>query len=81
MDLEMIDEMQRMLDLACARPDAPEGRSALQRVAELWRRFVADLEKGIAFSATIPISDRQALVALMGAHLDRLEAELAAECR
>lgn len=29
MDLEMIDEMQKLLDQACACPDKAEGRSAL----------------------------------------------------
>jgi hypothetical protein len=74
MDIEMIDEMQQLLDLACASPDTPEGRSALVQAAHLWRIYAAEVHRGIAFAATIPNSDREALAALLGPHFERLDA-------
>lgn len=72
MDIEMIDEMQQLLDLACASPDTPEGRSALVQAAHLWRIYAAEVHRGITFAATIPHSDREALEALLGPHFERL---------
>lgn len=73
MDLEMIDEMQKLLDQACACPDTAEGRSALARAAHLWRIYAAEIHRGIAFAATIPHGDREALAALLGPHFGRLD--------
>lgn len=77
MDIEMIDEMQQLLDLACASPDTPEGRLALVQAAHLWRIYAAEVHRGITFAATIPSSDREALAALLGSHLERLDTTIA----
>lgn len=79
MEMDGLDEMQRLLDRACAGPDTAEGRAALEQAASLWREYVSGLRKGLAFAASIPDDERRAVADLVAPYLQRCAAAITAQ--
>lgn len=79
MEIDGLDEMQRLLDLACAGPDRPEGRAALEQAASMWREYVSGFRKGLAFAESLPDDERKAMADVVAPYLQQCAAAIAAQ--
>lgn len=77
MEMEWFDEMERLLDLACAGPDTADGRAALKQAASMWREYMSGLRKALAFSTSVSDDERRAVADVIAPYLQRCAAAIA----